>query len=297
MTAAADGGGFAGIGFIGFGEAAGAFLAGWAPTDPSVLSAFDVKTDDPAAAAGMWSRYRSAGIAGAARAGDALAGRTVVFSLVTADRALEAAEASAPGLARGALWLDCNSCSPETKRRAAELIEAAGARYVDVAVMAPVHPKRHRVPLLVAGPHAAAAIERLVALDMRPEPAGPAVGDASTVKMLRSVMVKGMEALTAECLLAAERAGVREAVLRSLRASNPGRDWEREGAYNLERMIVHGVRRAAEMREVAATLLDLGMPNRMAEATAVWQDAIGRLGLPGGTDDLGDRATRVLSAS
>ena len=109
-------------------------------------------------------------------------------------------------------------------------------------------------------------------------------------------MIKGFEALTAECLLAARRAGVEAAVLASLQASDPGWNWRDRAAYNLERMMVHGTRRAAEMREVAATLRGLGLPDRMAAATALWQDQIAGLALPGGADDLAERADRILDA-
>ena len=62
----------------------------------------------------------------------------------------------------------------------------------------------------------------MAALDMRPRVIGDKVGDASAIKMIRSVMIKGLEALTAECLLAARRAGVADAVLASLQNSDPG---------------------------------------------------------------------------
>ena len=164
-----------------------------------------------------------------------------------------------------------------------------------MAIMAPVHPRRHATPVLLAGPAAEAAAARIAALGMRPSLAGARVGDASTIKMLRSVMVKGIEALTAECLLAARRAGVEGAVLASLQASDPGFDWTARSAYNLERMMVHGLRRAAEMREVAATLRELGLPDRLAAATADWQAELGGLGLAGGPDELADRADRIIA--
>ena len=120
----------------------------------------------------------------------------------------------------------------ETKRSSARLIAAAGGRYVDVAIMAPVHPKLNHTPLLLAGEWAVEAADALRALDMRPEVAGDRVGDASSIKMIRSVMIKGLEALTAECMLAARRAGVEQAVLASLEASDPGIEWRKRGAYS-----------------------------------------------------------------
>ena len=283
------------IAMIGFGEAAEAFIEGWGIDGDRRVRAFDVKTDDPDQRTAMLARMAEAGVEGETSLAQALEGRSLVFSLVTADQALAAASSAVLYLPKGALWLDGNSCSPDTKRAAAEAIERAHGRYVDVAVMAPVRPKLHRTPLLVSGPHAEAALAALEPLGMIASHAGEAVGQASSIKMLRSVMVKGIEALSAECVLAARRAGVEEAVLESLNASDPAIDWRARSAYNLERMMVHGVRRAAELREVALTLRQLGLPDRMASAIAAWQEQIGTLGLESGADDLTDRADRLLA--
>jgi 3-hydroxyisobutyrate dehydrogenase-like beta-hydroxyacid dehydrogenase len=227
---------------------------------------------------------------------EAVATADLVVSLVTADQAVVAAEAAAPHVAGGALYVDGNSCSPQRKRAAAERIEAAGGRYVDMAIMAPVHPLRQRVPVLLSGPHAKAALARLESLGMRPVIAGPEIGQASTIKMMRSIMVKGFEALTAECMLAARRAGVEEAVLASLQASDPEIDWPTKAAYYLERMMVHGRRRAAEMREVAQTVADLGLPDRLSSAIAAWQEEIGNLQIDGREEKVGASAERILAA-
>ena len=283
-----------GLAFIGFGEAAEAISTGWGKPVAARATAFDIKTARPETAASPRERAARAGVRLLDDRAATLAGASAVFCLVTADQAETAAGECAPLLARGAFWFDGNSCSPGAKRRAAARIEAAGGRYVDVAIMAPVYPKLHKVPLLIAGPHAEAAAHLLAGLGMNARIMGDAVGDASTIKMLRSVMIKGMEALSAECFLAARRAGVEDKVLASLTASNPETDWPVQGAYNLERMMVHGRRRAAEMREVAVTLAELGLPNGLAAATVDWQQRIGDLGLDPGADSLTDRADAVL---
>lgn len=285
--------------FIGFGEAAAAFLTGWraAPIAalPTCLASYDRKTDEDATRADMQARQAAQGVAGCATPAVALEGAGAVFCLVTADQALVAAEAAAAHLPAGALWFDGNSCAPDTKRRAAQVIEGAGGRYVDMAIMAPVHPGLHRVPILIAGPHSDAALAELASLDMTARTVGDTVGRASSIKMIRSVMVKGLEALTAECFLAARRAGVEDEVIASLAASHPGTDWRTRGAYNLERMMVHGTRRAAEMREVAVTVADLGLGGGMSAATADWQDRIADLGADPGMDDLIARADAILA--
>jgi 3-hydroxyisobutyrate dehydrogenase-like beta-hydroxyacid dehydrogenase len=280
------------IGFVGFGEAGLAFAKGLGAR--AALLAYDAKLDDPQCQSAMRAQMQAGGAQPCTLA--ALKAADAVFCLVTADQALAAARLAAPYLAKGALWLDGNSCAPSTKRAAYKVIAAAGGAYVDMAIMAPVHPKGHETPVLVSGPHAGAALSLMQQWGMKGAGAGANVGDASTIKMLRSVIIKGMEALTAEAFLAARRAGVEQAVIASLQASDGGIDWQARGAYNLERMLVHGARRAAEMQEVVRCLQDLGLPSRMASATATWQAELAALGLSAGPDDLATRADLVLQA-
>lgn len=274
------------IAFIGFGEAAEAIVSGWGTRRD--LRAYDIKTETAGTRAEMLARYEAMGVEGGGTIAEALRNAGAVFSTVTADQAVAAAEAAAPHLPKGAFWFDCNSCAPSSKRRAAEIIEEAGGRYVDVAVMAPVHPKRNMVPLLIAGPHAAEAAPLLKSLPMAPTVVDGPVGAASSIKMIRSVFVKGLEALTAECALAAVAAGVEDAVLPSLKVSHPGLDWERQVAYNFERVMIHGLRRAAEMEEVARTLADLGLPSTMTRSAVEWQRRIALAGVKPPTDPIAE---------
>jgi 3-hydroxyisobutyrate dehydrogenase-like beta-hydroxyacid dehydrogenase len=260
--------------FIGFGEAAMAFAGGLS------ASGYDRKLADPVTRAAKLADFVALKAEAAMTNRAAVAGKAVILSLVTADQARAAAEETALSIAPGALFCDLNSLAPETKRHAAQAIEQAGGRYVDVAVMAPVHPLGRKVPLLVAGPHAEAGAAALTAIGFtNVRIVSASIGAASAIKMIRSVMVKGLEALTAECLLAAEAAGVRDEVLASLDASERARPWAERGAYNLDRMIVHGGRRAEEMVEVVKTLDALGTGSAMARATTERQRAIGALGV------------------
>ena len=271
------------IAFIGFGEAAQAFAAGIrAP-----MIAYDRKVRVEETRETKLAEFIASGIAPAETNADAPSHAPLILSLVTADQALAAARESTLSIAPGALFCDMNSVAPDTKRAAAALIEAAGGRYVDVAVMAPVHPLRRAVPLLVGGPHAVEGAAALRALGFGTvRPLGGEVGSASAIKMIRSVVVKGSEAMSAECVLAAEAAGVRAEVVASLDASWPGADWARRFDYNLDRMIVHGRRRADELDEVVKTLEALGTGATMSRGIALRQRAIGELGLaaPDGLD-------------
>lgn len=144
------------LAFIGFGEAAEAFATGWGRATALGCRAFDIRPEQGGDAL-PGERARRSGVTLAATRADALSDAAAVFCLVTADQALAAADECADLLAPGCLWLDGNSCAPGAKRRAATRIEAAGGRYVDLAIMAPVYPKMHKVPLLIAGPHAQTA--------------------------------------------------------------------------------------------------------------------------------------------
>jgi len=260
------------IAVIGFGEAGQAMARGWALPSGRVR-AFDIAAEAPLRAVAG-----ELGVGLEETAQGALDKAGLVFALVPTDQTLDAAQEAAPHLLREAIWLDGSSSSPGRKRQAAAVIAGAGGHYVDMAIMAPVHPGLHRTPVLLSGEAAALVQPELAGLGMVAELAGPEVGQASAIKMVRSILVKGMEAVTAECFLAARRAGVEEAVLASLRRSDPNLDWQARAAYNLERMARHGHRRAAELREVVATLEELAIPSRMAAATALWQDQIGDIG-------------------
>jgi 3-hydroxyisobutyrate dehydrogenase-like beta-hydroxyacid dehydrogenase len=173
-----------------------------------------------------------------------------------------------------------NSVSPDTKRAAARIVGAAGARYVDGAMLAPVTPVGLAVPLLLSGPAAEEARDRLATLGFTAlRVAGPEVGTASAVKMIRSVMVKGIEALTAEMMAAASAAGVVDAVLASLEASDRPQSWRERADYNLSRMAMHGKRRAVEMEEVARTLEALGIAPIMTLGAVQRQREMEEIGL------------------
>lgn len=278
------------IALLGFGEAAKAFLQGWRhePGFAAEVVAFDIKTDDPATRAAKLADYAAAGVRGVESAAALVDGADAVFSLVTADRAHDAALSVAPHLAGGALFFDGNSCAPQTKVLSAAAIDAAGGAYIDTAVMAPVHPRLHRTPLLISGPHTAAALATLAALGMAAEVQAGPVGSSSAIKMVRSVMMKGLEALVCECVLAGRLAGVDDIVLESLDDTYPGFDWKKRSAYMLERVMTHGIRRAAEMGEVAKTVDLLGLDGGMSRATVAWQSRIGELRLDARAGDLSD---------
>lgn len=256
------------IAFIGFGEAAQAFTKGWQAQTEMNITAFDIKTDNPETRGPKLNDYRGLNVSASMSAADAVHEADLIFSAVTASEIINAANSVLPALKSGQLYLDINSAASSRKRQAAKLIHSQDAEYVDVAVMAPVHPKLHQTPLLIGGPGAKRAGTIFEQLGMKFQIVSEDVGDASTIKMVRSVMIKGLSGLTIECFLAAVAEGVETHILESLSHSLPGIDWETFSGQMFERVITHGKRQAAEMCDVTMTLNDIGVGGIMAAATA-----------------------------
>lgn len=283
------------VAIIGFGEAGQAFAEGCGSALTASARAFDLKTDVADARDAKRAEYAACGVIGCDALGEALQEATLILSLVTADEAEAAARDAAAHIAPGTIFCDMNSIAPDTKRANAALIEAAGSHYVDVAVMSPVRPSLNHTPLLLSGPKAAEALEMLKSLGFTNlRVVGGDVGRASAIKMIRSVMVKGLEALTTECVLAARRAGVYDEVIASLNASWPGTDWGQKADYNLDRMMLHGLRRAAEMKEAAKTLDALGTGSTITYGAVERQRAIGLMHISEPPESLDQKIDLIL---
>jgi 3-hydroxyisobutyrate dehydrogenase-like beta-hydroxyacid dehydrogenase len=260
------------IAMVGFGEAGSILGAELASTGREVVT-YDILLDAAASRAGMLDKARRAGVQAADSFDAAVRGADLVVSAVTAASSADVARSAATALRSGQIFLDINSCSPATKRSNAQIVEGSGVDYVEAAVMAPVPPQRLKVPMLLGGPKAAQLAPALTALGMNATPISDQIGVASAVKMCRSVIIKGLEALTVESMLAARRFGAEKEVLASLQGTFPQMGWQDKlPDYLVSRVAEHGRRRAAEMREVAHTLEGVGIEPTMALATAARQD-------------------------
>ena len=258
------------IAIIGFGEVGGILAQDFA-TAGAQVAAFDVS-------AAAQARAHQAGLA-APDAPAACQGADMVFVCVTAGSALDAMRSLDGALGHAPFVIDVNSVAPATKQRAAALIEQSGGRYVEAAVMASIAPKRLRVPILLGGPRAAAFMAAAAPFGMDLTLFSAEIGRASSVKMCRSVMIKGLEALATECMLAARHYGVEYDVLRTLTETLPHPNWPGLARHMISRPLVHGKRRAEEMREVAVTVQDAGVEPMLSQAIAARQDWAWQRGL------------------
>jgi 3-hydroxyisobutyrate dehydrogenase-like beta-hydroxyacid dehydrogenase len=241
-------------------SASGAEIVAWDPL-------FRAPASGPA-------RAVAAGLARAASGPrEAVSGADLVVSAVTAAQCVAAAASAAPALGAAAAYLDLNSVAPVTRTGASEAVESRGGRYVEAAVMSPIGPKRIASPMLLGGPHAEALLPMLHAAGFTGCTVfSPVIGRASAAKMCRSVVIKGMEALLGEALLAARHHGVEHAVIESLRDLFPGLDWGTLSRYMISRSLQHGRRRAEEMREAALTVDEAAVGSWMSRAAIERQD-------------------------
>ncbi|UFN46875.1 DUF1932 domain-containing protein [Roseomonas sp. OT10] len=258
------------ITIIGFGEVGSIFARDLKAKGVERITAWDIAFADPHSKASR--NAQEVGVTVAPDAAGAVRGAGLVICAVTAGSDLDACRAAAPGLSHGPLFVDVNSVSPGTKRAAAEIVEAAGGRYVEAAVMTSVPPKGLASPILLGGPHASAFADLGTPLGMALTVFSPEIGRASSVKMCRSVMIKGLETLTTECMLAARRYGVEKEVLASLADTIPHPDWADLARYVISRPLIHGRRRAEEMREVARTVAEVGVDPILSGPIAERQD-------------------------
>ena len=265
------------IAFIGLGEAASAIISGWGNNRNKQIKAFDIKLKKNETREEIISRGTELNIVVNLSSEEVIKDADLIFSTVSADQALSVAREVSSYIEKESYFFDLNSCAPSSKQKASQIIESVGGYYVDVAVMAPVHPQKHMVPLLISGDKTSQASFILGGLPMNSRVIDGPVGRASSIKMVRSIMVKGLEALTAECAIAAVEADVLDEVFASLSDGHPHFDIFKHSIYNFERSLTHGKRRAEELREVAKMLDDLHIMNQMSQATAVWQEKIGSI--------------------
>jgi 3-hydroxyisobutyrate dehydrogenase-like beta-hydroxyacid dehydrogenase len=254
------------VGLVGYGEV-GRILAEDLRKQDVKVSAYDIKLGGDQAGP-LRDHAGSFGVQLASSHADLAARADLIVSAVTASQAVPVASACAPAVKKGAWFLDFNSASPGAKRRAADLIDGAGGRYVEGAVMTSVPPYRIKVPLLLGGGSARDLAPLLMELGFDAKVASDQLGIASAVKMCRSVMIKGLEAMVIESFTTARAYGVEDAVLASLAETFPGINWEKQGAYFFQRVIEHGRRRSEEVREVAETVREIGLTPWSAQGTA-----------------------------
>jgi 3-hydroxyisobutyrate dehydrogenase-like beta-hydroxyacid dehydrogenase len=275
------------IGLVGYGEVGRILTQALRDKGIAWVGAWDILFADAAQGTALKARAREAGVEACASLAGLLSRADVAISAVTASNALDVAREAATSIRRGTHFLDLNSASPATKAAAASLVDGAGAHYVEAGVMTSVPPYGIGVPMLLGGREAGSLAAKLGPLGFDLTVVADEIGVASAIKMCRSVIVKGLEAIVIESYATARRYGVERHVIASLTETFPAIDWEKQGTYLFSRVARHGRRRAEEMREVANTVREAGFEPWMSAAAAEKQDWVAALARAGRFRDLG----------
>ncbi|MFK7976119.1 MAG: DUF1932 domain-containing protein [Halioglobus sp.] len=283
---------------LGFGEVGSTLADDLLASGSAQIIAWDRQFEDPSSRSSQrFAIVKSPNITQAQDTNEAVSTADVVISAVTASQAIPAAESVVQQMKQGAWYLDLNSVSPGTKKQLSAQVAAAGARFVEAAVMAPIAPKRIAVPMLLAGADADEFLPVARALGFTGMSVlSAAEGPAAASKMCRSIVIKGMEALITEAMLTARHFDVEQSVLESLNNLFPHPDWQAYSAYMISRSVEHGIRRAEEMNEVAKTVQEAGVDACMSRACAERQQWAGELGLGSMESDLHSMLDKINSA-
>ena len=273
------------LGMVGYGEV-GKIITSGLKSQMQSVHAWDLKFVDATTKSVELAHTAAAGVMACDSMPALCQASNFIVSAVTASQTLAVAQTAAQHIQAGSVFLDLNSASPGTKQQAAKLIEAAGAHYVEAGVMTSIPPYGIRVPMLLGGPLAAEIAPRLFAFGMDAKAVSADIGIASAIKMCRSVMIKGLEALVIESYATARKYGVEDHVIPTLAETFPSIDWQQTGAYFFSRVVQHGKRRAEEMSESANTVKEAGFDPFMAAAIAQKHDWVAGLAREGVFDGL-----------
>jgi len=254
------------IGFVGYGELGQCITAGLSAAGADV-GVFDLFVEAPETVKSLQDKADQAGII-LAKTRAELAERSDIFiSAVTCSDAVTAARQMAPYLSEKHIYVDLNSTSPAVKKDVCAVIEGAGAKFVEIGVLGGIPTMGYKVSLLLCGDEAETVAACLSGFGMDTECIIGKTGAAAAVKMFRSIVVKGIEALFLECVLAAEPYGATEQVLETIEQNYPGVGKDLANFF-MTRTANHAERRSHEMEEVAETLRAMGLDPIMAEASA-----------------------------
>jgi 3-hydroxyisobutyrate dehydrogenase-like beta-hydroxyacid dehydrogenase len=281
------------IGIIGYGEVGKIFAAGLkVKTGVTHMAAWDIKFTHEASGGVELLAAKQAGVQACAGMQALCEASSFIISAVTASNTLAVAQEAAKFIRQGTVFLDLNSASPGTKQQCAALIDAAGGDYVEAGVMTSVPPYGTRVPMLLGGKSSPDIASMLLNWELDAKAVSDMIGVASAIKMCRSVMIKGLEALVIESYSTARAYGVEDHMIATLQETFPSIDWTKQGAYFFSRVVQHGKRRAEEMREAARTVNEAGFEPLMASAIADKQQWVADLAKAGVFKDVPQDAAK-----
>jgi 3-hydroxyisobutyrate dehydrogenase-like beta-hydroxyacid dehydrogenase len=271
------------IAFIGFGELGSSLAAG---LGTHALRAYAPVRRDAAATAALEQRLSRTAVQRTPTIADAVAGSDAVLSVVPARVSRDVAARCAPALQSGSYYVDLAAAALADKQAAAAIIEGAGAFFVDAAVLGTVVTSGAQVPIVASGPGARGFCELVAGAGLTIEAIDAPVGHATRLKLLRSVYMKGRDALILEMMRAARRYGLESQVAQSIQGPGELVPFPALAERVLCSLAVHAERRADELTASGEVVRSAGIEPVISLAGAQVLGALAELGL---ADSLGGK--------
>lgn len=254
------------MGFIGFGEAAFCIAEGLREEGVKGIVAYDALRGHPTMGAQVAGRAERAGVE-LLDSACAVAERTdLLFAAVPSSHTLDVCDAIASALRPGQIYADVSASTPSVKEQVWQRIRGSGVLFADAAMLGSLPLDRHKVPIVASGNGAQALIDRMAPLGMRIEKVGENPGEASAIKLVRSIFMKGVASLMIETMQAAHAYRVTDQVVASLAQSMDGIPF----TSHLDRLVtgtaIHARRRADELKGSVKMMQECALDHSMASA-------------------------------
>lgn len=255
------------LGFIGFGEVGFEMAKGFGKAGLTEILAYDIMQKHPTFGALVDERVRESGVTMCTTPQDVLDNVDIVIVAVPGGKALQTASEQKSLLKRGTIYADVSASSPAIKRQIWDEIKETGVLFVDGAMLGSLVVSQQKVPTLVSGNGSDLFIERMTPYGMDLEKISEIPGEATAIKFVRSIFMKGLPALLVEVLEAASVMKVDHLVLKSIAGTMNACSFEETMNRLVTGSAVHAERRAHEMLDVVEMLENIQVRPTMSKAT------------------------------
>ena len=255
------------LGFIGFGEVGFEMSKGLKGEGLEEILAYDVMQGHDVYGPLIAERAKTAGVTLFSSPGEVIKDADTVIVAVPGDKALQTAKGLRPFLKKGMLYVDVSASPPEVKQNIWEEIKDAGVLCVDGAMLGSLPLYQHKVPILVSGNGSDRFMQLMLPYGMNLEKVSEVPGDATGIKFVRSIIMKGLPALFIEALEAASLMKVDHLVLKSLTSTMDACPFEQTFNRLVTGSAIHAERRAHEMENVIEMLEGINVRPTMSIAT------------------------------
>lgn len=267
------------IGFVGFGEAAYYISIGLKEQGVSGIIGFDVMYKDAERGKLIKKRAAEAGVQLLDSLRQVAENSDVLFVAVPSSNTHDVCIKVSKYLRAGMIYADVTASTPELKQKIWQVIKNKGVLFSDFAMMGPLPLNRHKVPVFASGNGTQALIDLMSPFGMIIKKVGEEPGEASAIKLIRSIYMKGVAALMIEMLQASEYYNVSERVISSVADTINSTDFVSTMNRLVTGTAIHSKRRSDELKGSIQMLDEMGLDCSMSKAAKNKHDLITAAGL------------------